>query len=47
MKISKLLKRDWSWYKGSQEQKDLYIKTLERIIIEQDKRLTELESKYK
>lgn len=45
LNVKKLLKREWNWYGGSQEQKDLYIKTLERIVIEQDKRISDLEKK--
>lgn len=45
--LQKLLKRDWNWYQGSGEQKELYIKTLQRVLVEQDKRIAELEDKLK
>jgi len=38
-----MLKRDWKWHSGSGEQKERYIKNLERIIALQDKRLSLLE----
>ncbi len=43
MKLKNVLKRQWDWYTGSQSQKELYIKTLQRIVIEQDKRIDNLE----
>ncbi|MGD7046985.1 hypothetical protein [Rossellomorea marisflavi] len=45
MSLKKAIKRDWNWYRGSQEQKELYIKALETMIIEQNKRIGELEKK--
>lgn len=43
MNIKKLLKRDWKWNKGSEDQKDIHIKKLESVIIQYDKRIKELE----
>lgn len=45
MMLKKLLKREWNWHKGSGEQKELYIKTLERVIIQLEERVNELEKR--